>query len=583
MALTCRARGWAAWAALACCVLARAGPAAEPITEPARYLAQAERLRTEDHAQFTRMLARIHHEAPRLSAAEAWHLRYLDAWETMFEGDYATSETQLRDVIAHSGSEVLVAKASGLLLNNLALNRRYADAFTLANRLVAGLPRIRDREARFLLLADLSQMMNLAGQIDLAVQYARMAENATPPGEDLCRPFSREVAALYNGKRLTSASAQLQRAIGICEAARQPIFANAMWLVLSSLFLEEDRPRQALAVLDRIAPAIRSSHYYPHMLSAQVQHAQAYAKLGRDNEAKKAALAAVAMAPPDSIDQLLADAYRVLYQVAKKQGDAPAALSYYEHYIAQDKGDLDDVSARALAYQVTQQQMLVQKLEAERLSRQNSVLRLKQALATKAVEASRLYIGLLLVTLASIALWLYRVKRSQLRFQKLSRHDGLTGIFNHQHFLAEADRALRLLEKRRAKACLVAIDLDHFKRINDAHGHATGDTVLQHTAALCQQQLRPGDLFGRLGGEEFGILLHDCSGEHGVEVAQRIRLAVQAASLENDGHPVAISASIGLACTDTCGYDLPRLCREADAALYRAKGAGRNRVVAVGD
>ena len=102
--------------------------------------------------------------------------------------------------------------------------------------------------------------------------------------------------------------------------------------------------------------------------------------------------------------------------------------------------------------------------------------------------------------------------------------------------------------------------------------------------ASCQQHLRPNALFGRLGGgEEFGILLHECSRELGLEIAERIRVAIGTPPTGQDGHGVAISASVGLAATGIRGYGLQRLCKEADAALYRAKRTGRNRVVAGAD
>jgi diguanylate cyclase (GGDEF)-like protein len=571
---------WPAFIGLAWSVLLQPCFAATSITDPAAFIDQTENLRTTDHPRFVQMLAQIHREAPQLTVAQQWHLRYLDAWETMFEGDYAKSEIQFHDVIDHSGDTTLIAKVSALLLTNLAANRRYEEAFALANRLTTSLPGVKDPQARFMLLMNLSQMLDLAGQTDLAINYSRMMESVIPAGETLCRPLSLQVAALYNGKRLTSSSPELQRAIDTCVAAGQPIISNTMWLVLSSLYLDENQPGKSMALLDRITPSIRTNHYYPHMLSAQVQRAQAYAKLGDDNEAKKAALAAISMGNPGDISVWLKEAYEVLYEIEKKQGNATAALTYHEHYVIQDKGDLNDISARTLAYEVAQQHMLAQKLETESLSKQNNILTLQQALATKAMETSRLYIALLLVVLVSIVFWVFRLKRSQLRFKELSCLDGLTGIFNHQHFISEAERTLRLLEKKRSAACLVSIDLDYFKQVNDTHGHAVGDAVLRRTVALCQKQLRPSDLFGRLGGEEFCLLLVDCSRQQGLLIADRIRVAIEAMPMEVDGCVVSFSASLGLASTDTFGYGLQRLCREADAALYRAKRGGRNRVVA---
>jgi len=564
---------------MGCCVLVLAVHSTETITDPDQFMDRTESLRTEDHARFVQMLAQIHHEGPPLSAAAQWHLRYLDAWETMFEGDYAKSERELRDVIDHSGNQALVVKASGLLLSNLATNRRYEEAFSLANHLTQQLPQIHDPAIRFTLLINLSQMLDLAGQTDLAVQYARMAQDITPAGETLCRPYSMQAAALYNGKRLSSASPVLRRAIDTCVAAHEPVFANAMWLTLGSLYVDENQPTKAIALLDRIAPNVIAAHYFPHLLSSQAERAQAYAQLGNNGEAKKAALAAIAMSHPSDTSEWLMVAYKVLYQIEEKQGHSAAALSYYEHYATQDKGYLNDVSARALAYEVAQQQLLMQQAETESLSRQNNILRLRQALSTKAVEASRLYILLLVMLLISIVFWLLRLKRSQLRFKELSRLDGLTGVLNHQHFISEADRALRALEKKIGHACLVSIDLDYFKLVNDTHGHAVGDTVLKHTVAVCQQQLRPGDLFGRLGGEEFGILLLDCPRDQGTAIADRIRIAIGSSPVHADGCTISFSASIGLASTDNFGHDLQRLCREADTALYTAKRTGRNRVV----
>lgn len=561
-------------------VLLQSGFAFTPATDPAAFLDQTEALRTKDHPRFVQILAQLHREAPHLTTEQQWHLRYLDAWETMFEGDYAKSEAQFNDVIAHSGDATLVTKASALLLTNLAANRRYEEAFALANRLTASLSDVKDSQARFMLLMNLSQMLDLAGQTDLAINYARMMEGVIPAGETLCRPLSVQIAALYNSKRLTSSSPELQRAIDTCLTAGQPVIANTMWLVLSSLYLDENQPTKALALLDQIAPSIRTNHYYPHVLSAQVQRAQANEKLGNDNDAKKAALIALSMANPSDISEWLRDAYGVLYRIEKKHGNATAALAYHERYAAQDKGYLNDVSARTLAYEMAQQHTLVQKLETESLSKRNNILTLQQALTTKAVETSRLYIALLLVVLASVIFWVFRLKRSQLRFKELSCLDGLTGIFNHQHFISEAERTLRLLEKKHGVACLVSIDLDHFKQVNDNHGHAVGDAVLRRTVAVCKKQLRPADLFGRLGGEEFCMLLVDCPREQGMKIADRIRMAIESMPVEADGCVVMFSASLGLASTDTFGYGIQRLCREADTALYRAKRAGRNRVAA---
>ena len=576
--LPSRIRSWAAIAALIFCVLVQSTAMAS--TEHTQFLDETENLRTKDHPQFVRRLSQIHAESADLTTDEQWRVRYLDAWETMFGGDYAKSEVQFNEIIKHSGDAILATKASALLLTNLAFNRRYEEAFALANRLAGTLPSVTDPLARSMLLTNLSQMMTFADQTDLAVKYAEMAEGAIAPGETVCRAAWHKAAALYGGKRLKSFSPELKRAVDTCAASHDKVTTNSALLLTGSVLLDEEQPLKVLAMLNRVAASLSTYHYFPHEELAQLQWAEAYLKLGRDEDAKKAALAVVAMNTPDAISDWLREAYDVLYRVEKRKGNAVGALAYYEKFVAQDKGYLNDLGVRSLAYQVSQQHQMVQNLATEGLSKQNRILRLQQSLDANTVATGRLYITLLLVIVASIALLLFRVKRSQLRFKRMSTLDGLTGILNHQHFMSEAERILRIQEKKLGNACLVSIDIDHFKQVNDTHGHAMGDIVLQHTVAVLQEDLRPIDLFARLGGEEFGILLVGCTSSQAMATAQRLRIAIESAPVEDNGPVISLSVSVGVASTDRCGYQLSRLFRESDAALYRAKRAGRNRVMA---
>jgi diguanylate cyclase (GGDEF)-like protein len=130
------------------------------------------------------------------------------------------------------------------------------------------------------------------------------------------------------------------------------------------------------------------------------------------------------------------------------------------------------------------------------------------------------------LVIVAIVLLMFRLKHSQLRFRKMARHDGLTGAFNRQHFLHEASRILQRLEQADAGACLVVLDLDHFKQINDTYGHSAGDQALRRVVEICRRELRGSDLFGRLGGEEFGVLMPASTCEQGVEIASRIAVSL---------------------------------------------------------
>src|SRR5690606_38027158 len=136
-----------------------------------------------------------------------------------------------------------------------------------------------------------------------------------------------------------------------------------------------------------------------------------------------------------------------------------------------------------------------------------------------------------------------------------------------QHFVSAAEQQLHHCRKASRAACVVLIDLDPFKMVNDTHGHAVGDRVLKQAVQACQQHLRSTDIFGRLGGEEFAIVLPGCSAEQALVRAEQMRVAIASAAISDSGVAVAISASFGVATVECCGYDLRDLLADADDGL----------------
>ena len=162
---------------------------------------------------------------------------------------------------------------------------------------------------------------------------------------------------------------------------------------------------------------------------------------------------------------------------------------------------------------------------------------------------------------------------------QLASHDGLTGFYNRRQFVELVDRELARAARTDAAMAFAILDVDLFKRIHDTHGHPVGDQVLKQIAATVRTVLRPQDIAGRIGGEEFGLLLPDMEREAAQAHMQQIREAVAAATWSPAliGEPITIS--IGLAVRDTQHPDRANLMRVADHALYRAKQEGRNRVL----
>jgi len=171
-----------------------------------------------------------------------------------------------------------------------------------------------------------------------------------------------------------------------------------------------------------------------------------------------------------------------------------------------------------------------------------------------------------------------RTKRLQDLLEHQSFLDGLTGLWNRAYLDQRAESELNIARRYGRPVSLILLDIDHFKMINDTHGHLFGDIVLQGTAECLPVYARRSDIVTRYGGEEFAILLADTGLRPAAYVAERLRVAVEAKTFEAHGKPVNVTASFGVASTHnmTCELTRENLLGEADRALYASKDGGRN-------
>jgi diguanylate cyclase (GGDEF)-like protein len=157
--------------------------------------------------------------------------------------------------------------------------------------------------------------------------------------------------------------------------------------------------------------------------------------------------------------------------------------------------------------------------------------------------------------------------------------DDLTGVRSRGHFDARLSQEIGRVRRYSARSIsLVMLDLDHFKLVNDTHGHPAGDEVLKATAAVLQETVRAVDLVARYGGEEFAVILIEIDRESALEVAGRLRQKLADVVVKVNGKELKVTGSFGVACFPDDAEDRRSLIEAADAALYRAKSEGRNRV-----
>lgn len=171
-------------------------------------------------------------------------------------------------------------------------------------------------------------------------------------------------------------------------------------------------------------------------------------------------------------------------------------------------------------------------------------------------------------------------KMLERELQRLATTDSLTGIANRRAFLEHAEHIFKSCQRYQTQMTLMMLDLDFFKSINDKYGHQCGDQALIHFAETVKLELRESDLFGRLGGEEFCVLLQQASQPEAMLVAERIRAHIQSLPLSAaSGEIFSLTVSIGIATYRPEDDRLGRLLERSDKALYQAKSHGRNQVI----
>jgi len=193
------------------------------------------------------------------------------------------------------------------------------------------------------------------------------------------------------------------------------------------------------------------------------------------------------------------------------------------------------------------------------------------------------------IVAASIAIWysdsiksrsITDLEEAKAQLNYYATIDPLTNTFNRRHFLELSERKIKRTITSNGHASFLLFDLDHFKKINDEHGHIIGDQVLQGIAQTCTKHLRPDDVLGRFGGEEFVILLPETKLEDARNIAERLRLLIAETPFETEIGPINTTISIGVAIKEkTTTMSIDQLLSRADRAMYRAKQAGRNRVI----
>ncbi|HVK52333.1 MAG TPA: GGDEF domain-containing protein [Pseudoxanthomonas sp.] len=541
-------------------------------------IARTDLLRSTDAKAFAVALEQLLAQRDQASPQQQAKIEYLQAYGLSFEGRYEAAITHARHVIETSDDTDTRFLAGLLIANTHTLRRQFVDALRQLDATLAMLDQVSSRELRHRGLWVAAFTYSEVGQQALGQRYADRILQDEPSPRTRCFTQQVKFESLQNIGQLPSDDRPLQSAIEQCSALHEIAAANAVRMTLAKKWIDEGKHGAAVQMLESHLQELEQTRYA--YLIAQVKAILADQLLERGDLSQAEAYAndAIAQGNADNSAHSLASAYRTMFRIAEMRDDAGQALAYYRRYAEADKTYLNEVKARELAYQMVRQETLEKSRLIQRLDSQNQLLKVQRKLELQSAQTTRLIIILLLLLLASIVYWTYKTKRTQLSLKHLAETDALTGVCNRHHFHQLAVRNLAQSEKLATECALIMFDLDHFKAINDRYGHPAGDWVLKQVAQACRTFCRRIDVLGRLGGEEFALLLVGCDLRAAGRLAEDMRVRLGNIDTEQIGQRFVVSASFGVASTAREGYSLESLLSQADDMLYLSKSRGRNRV-----
>jgi diguanylate cyclase (GGDEF)-like protein len=347
----------------------------------------------------------------------------------------------------------------------------------------------------------------------------------------------------------------------------------------AKLNLENNKPLEVINILSPYLKEVTATRYPRLIVEVYTLLAEAYWLQENLEQAKEFALKSTEIGQNINTTQAVVAAYKLLYKIAKKQSNhQETALQYHEIYAELDKAYIDETKAKYLAYQLAVHKELEQKNKIKFLNKKNELLIVEQALIKANADNTRFILLILVIVISILLVWGSRLLQAHKRIKQLAEYDSLTGIYNRGHFTQIANSALEYCKSANQELSIIMFDLDYFKKVNDDYGHACGDWALKNVIYACKAIGRQNDIFARLGGEEFCILLTSCDKDSAYQRAETYRQAIANITTKESGFDFTITASFGVTDTKTSGYDFDQILADADSAAYASKYAGRNQV-----
>jgi diguanylate cyclase (GGDEF)-like protein len=542
-------------------------------------LKELDELRLKNRTEFTDRLASLKASTTdqQISEHDKHKLSLLSAWDLVIKGNF-NQALQLAEEIEQRADRQLAIRASSLIVNIHTLSFKYIDAFAGVEKLLSYAASINDEHLYY---QTIGQVILLYSKIERYEQIQQLISHGLKITRDTtlrCRLQALGLQSLYHSVPFNEYQQTFNETSELCEATTEAMFN--LLIIRNHMFylLEQQQAAATLAFYRQYYSQVEQINYPILTAGYNAAAAEALLQQGELAAASELAQRAEQSLPGDRNDPAVLSTYRVLTLLAQAERNFDNLLRYSEKRRDTELAIAREKASQQLAYQLASGEARLKEQRIQLLDKDNELLTLERNLYQQ--QAENRYLMLLLIGSLSLILGLltYRGLTRSKRYRKMAEYDQLTGISNRYHFTEQAQREIAHCIRAKRPVALILFDLDHFKNINDRFGHAAGDWTLRQVVLSCRNFIRHSDIFGRIGGEEFVVLLTDCTAEQASMLAEICRTAL--ADIDTSGYQqqFKVTASFGVADSNQAGYDLSALLAAADAAMYQAKQQGRNQV-----
>ncbi|MCG9963647.1 GGDEF domain-containing protein [Shewanella cutis] len=522
-------------------------------------------------------LAEYEKEFSKLTSVQQGRLRIDRAIGYFFTGEYAKALDDLHQAETLITSSELLASVYSYKATVYIGMRDYDKALSAVAKALALVVNIDDitiKRHSYLRIANIYSEMDAYSDMGLYANKVLQLAQETDV-RDICHAKLLQAIYLLGVKNPDTFDA-FEDSRQYCDAKQFPLLATMSMKGKGMVLQERGDYLGARAILLLALKGYEAFQFQLEISHVHALLAENYFATGELVQAKSHAVKVLTFPDDNSYIEHKHIAYKVFAELMAADKQFEQAYEYSRKEQHYNQLIFDESRMKTLAYQAAKFNADEQAREINLLNKERELYIAQQMVKEREYTNMLMFITILVGGLFFLAILLVVGHLQKRRFMRMAKMDALTGVLNRGAGQDLGENLFVQVAARGEDFCVILFDLDHFKRINDSYGHGTGDWALKKVVEVLKPHIRNGDVFARIGGEEFALFLPYANEAKGLDVAEQCRSRIEAIDTHLSGHKFTITASFGVSGMTKDDLSLDPLLHRADMALYTAKSNGRN-------